>query len=118
MMRLEDFSGIYLYRHFVDMRRAINGLSVMVEQEMGLNPFSKQLFIFMNRRRNLMKMLYWRDSGFAMWYTRLEKERFPWPKNIDGDVVSMEEDQLRWLLKGYDIWRIKGHGKLQYDRVS
>jgi len=77
MLRPQNDCGtIYLYRKPVDMRKAINGLVTIVEAEMKLDPFSARLFVFCNRQRTLVKMVYWEGNGFALWMKRLEKNRF------------------------------------------
>lgn len=118
MMRLEDFEGIYLHREAVDFRMQINGLAAIVEGEMKLSPFSRFLFVFCNRDRTRMKILYWRGTGFALWLMRLERDKFPWPRNISEDVVQVEARELRWLLEGYDFWKIKPHSIVEYACVS
>jgi len=59
---------VYLALGSTDLRKAINGLSILVEQAMGLNPFSGDLFVFCNRRQNIIKILYWDENGFCMWH--------------------------------------------------
>jgi transposase len=118
MLKLTSFEGIYLHREFVDFRKSIDGLSAIVEQEMGLNVFGRHLFLFCNRHRTRMKILYWDATGFALWYKRLEKDRFIWPRRHDEDVIRIDAQQLEWLLGGYDIWKMKPHKKVQYSRAS
>lgn len=118
MLSLESFTGIYLHRDHVDFRKSINGLSVIVEQEMGLDLFGRHLFLFCDKRKRKLKVLYWDDTGFALWYKRLERDRFIWPRNHDDEVVTIDMQQLEWLLSGYDIWRMKPHEKVKYLRVS
>lgn len=98
-----------------DMRKSINGLSVLVERAMGHNPFDGCLFVFCNRRRNMIKILYWDKNGFALWYKRLEKHRFHWPTTKQG-VVSLGTKQLEWLLAGLDFTR--AHAQLNYRFAS
>lgn len=98
-----------------DMRKSINGLSVLVEQAMDLDPFAGDLFVFCNRRRNMVKILYWDKNGFALWHKRLEKHRFHWPTNTDG-VVSLQTKELEWLLAGLDFTR--AHAQLSYRFAS
>jgi transposase len=117
MLRPELFVGIYLYRDHVDFRKSIDGLSVIVEQELGLNLFGRHLFLFCDRRKRKLKVLYWDDTGFALWYKRLEKDRFIWPRNHAEEVVTIDAQHLEWLLTGYDIWRMKPHEKVNYSRV-
>ena len=118
MIQLDSFKGIYLHRGFVDFRKSINGLSVIVEEEMGLDVFGLFLFIFCNRGRNRLKVLYWDESGFALWYKRLEEDKFKWPRKMDDEVIEVNEQELRWLLSGYDFWKMTPHKKLQYKQVS
>jgi transposase len=70
---------VYLVLGNTDMRKAINGLSILVESHLQLDPFSGHLFVFCNRRRNILKILYWDRNGFCLWQKRLEKHDFKWP---------------------------------------
>ena len=74
MMRPGEEIDVYLYRGIVDMRKSINGLSAIVEEELGLSPFGPSLFVFCNRQRDKIKILYWERSGFVLWYKRLENK--------------------------------------------
>jgi transposase len=69
-MRPLDDAQVYLCRDVVDMRKSINGLSLLVEQTLALDPFSPQLFVFCNRKRDKVKILYWERSGFVLWYNQ------------------------------------------------
>ena len=116
-MRPREEVEVFLCREAVDMRKSINGLSVLVEQALGLDPFAEQLFVFCNRKRDKVKILYWERSGFVLWYKRLEKERFPWPREGAEAVVSMNGRELNWLLDGIDLFRLKPHASLSYESV-
>ncbi len=105
---------IFLRPGFTDMRKQANGLSVFVQEQLELDPLSGNLFLFCNRRRNIFKALYWDRNGFCLWKKRLEKDRFPWPKEGTG-VAEIKEQQLKWLLDGIDFW--KAHKKLPYSSV-
>lgn len=94
---------VYLCRDPVDFRAGINGLSVLVEQTLKYDPFSRNLFGFVNKRRNQIKVLYWQRSGFCLWQKRLEEERFQWPFHLDGPVVELTDEQFVWLLEGLDL---------------
>ncbi len=118
MLSMESFQGIYLHRDPVDFRKSIDGLAMIVEQEMGLDVFGPQLFLFCNRHRTRLKVLYWDATGFALWYKRLEQARFMWPRKHKAEVISIDGQQLAWLLSGYDVWRMKPHEKVNYTRVS
>jgi len=118
MFRWEEFSGIYLHRGYVDMRKSINGLSVIVQNDMKLNPFSKFLFVFCNKNKNRLKILYWDKTGFALWLKMLDRSSFIWPKKLDHEVIELNRDQLKWLLCGLDILKMKPHQELCYESVS
>jgi transposase len=106
---------VYLALGGTDMRKSINGLSIMVEQAMELNPFSGELFVFCNRRRNIIKILYWDRNGFCLWHKRLEKDRFKWPES-QKEVMTIDQSRLQWLLYGLDI--ADAHRQLYYEAVS
>jgi transposase len=110
-----DCDRVYLAVGSTDMRKAINGLSIMVEQAMDLNPFSGDLFVFCNRRRNIIKILYWDRNGFCLWHKRLEEHRFKWPQS-EQEVMTIDRHQLQWLLYGLDI--ADAHKQLYYQAVS
>jgi len=117
MLRLEDFNGIYLYRDFVDMRKSINGLSQIVIDEMKLDIFKTYLFVFTNRCRNRLKVLYWDHSGFVIWYKRLEKYRFKWADETHDSVINLNKTELRQILKGYNVFQ-NPHKKLNYSQIG
>ncbi len=116
-MRPGEEVEVFLCRETVDMRKSINGLSILVEEALGLDPFAQQLFVFCNRKRDKVKILYWERSGFVLWYKRLEKARFPWPDAQAEAVVSMTGRELNWLLDGIDLFRLKPHASLFYSSV-
>jgi len=104
MKSIFDFDSLYVHREPVDMRKSINGLSVIVQEEMGLDLNQSALFIFCNRRRTHMKILYFDESGFALWLKRLEGTKFPWPKRLDQDVISIDPKDMELLLEGVNVW--------------
>ena len=109
---------VYLAMGDTDMRKAINGLSILVESRFFLDPFSGHLFVFTNRRRNILKVLYWDRNGFCLWQKRLEKHRFRWPQVSSDNVVEIEGRELSWLLEGLDPRSVRGHDRLQFSVVS
>ncbi|MBL4806930.1 MAG: IS66 family insertion sequence element accessory protein TnpB [Rhodobacteraceae bacterium] len=112
MSLLSDIESLYLHRDVVDFRKSINGLVVIVEQDMQLSPFSDALFVFTNKARDKLKILYWDRTGFALWYKRLDKERFKWPSKIGSETLSLSHQQLQWLLQGFEVM---GHQQLDYQ---
>ena len=106
---------VYLAIGVTDMRKQINGLSILVEQSLSMNPFSGDLFVFCNRRRNMIKILYWDKNGFCLWHKRLEEHRFRWPKS-ENEVLSIGSRELNWLLDGLDF--TSAHQRLTYRSVA
>lgn len=113
----KELPQVYLCREPVDFRKAINGLSVIVEETLCLNPFSEQLFVFTNKQRNKIKILAWDKTGFVLWLKALEKERFKWPSKEKSSVINLTGEQLNWLLDGYDVFTMKAHKTLSYSSV-
>ena len=108
---------IYLAQDPVDFRMGINGLSVFVEATLKYDPFSRNLFCFVNKRKNQIKVLYWQRTGFCLWLKRLEEERFRWPFHLEGAVVELDDEQFHWLLDGLDLKHLKPHRSLEYRTV-
>ena len=79
MFRFDEGLKVYRHRDPVDFRLNINGLSVLVEQALGLDPFAQCVYVFSNRRRDRVKVLGWDRNGFWLLLKRLEKDRFIWP---------------------------------------
>ena len=94
---------IYLCSQFVDFRKSINGLAAIVEVELELSVLSGAVFVFCNKGRDKLKLLYWDHTGFALWYKRLDKDIFKWPKKRNAQTMMLTEQQLHWLLSGYDV---------------
>ncbi len=99
-----------------DLRKQINGLALIVEQQMGASPFDPALFLFCNRERRILKALYWDRTGFAMWQKKLEKHRFPWPDDAQAARREIDEERLRLLLGGVDFWH--AHQELSFSSVG
>ena len=108
---------VILYRAAVDFRKQAHGLAVLVEQELGHNPFSGTLYAFTNRQRNKIKCLLWEDNGFVLYYKALAEEKFKWPGASD-ELVQLTGEQINWLIDGYDISLLKGHKKLHYESIN
>jgi transposase len=107
---------IYLALGDTDMRKSINGLSIIVENQFDLDPFSGGLFVFCSRNRKTMKILYWDRNGFCLWHKRLEKERFRWPEE-EGETMRIENRELMWLLEGLEVEQSGAHKRLGYETL-
>lgn len=108
---------VYLACGNTDMRKSINGLSLLVEGAMGENPLSGSLFVFCNRKKTILKLLYWDGTGFCLWQKRLEKDRFKWPE-AEGKTLTITTRELMWLIDGLDIIPLKNHHRLSYSRTG
>lgn len=115
MIRWADVP-IYVHRDPVDFRQSINGLSVRVSDAMELDVFSQALFVFGNRPRNKIKILYWDKTGFCLWYKRLEKDKFKWPRKGEA-TLSLTAEQFDWLLRGLDITQLKPHAAQAFQTL-
>lgn len=82
-----------------DLRKAVNGLAVMVEQQMAGKPFSGNVYLFCNRERKLLKALWWERNGFWLSQKRLEKDKYPWPQTGE-DARELSAEELRCCLRG------------------
>ena len=116
MMRPAEDAEVYLCQDPVDMRKSINGLSILVEQTLALDPFRPHLFVFCNRKRDKIKILYWERTGFVLWYKRLERDRFAWPEGRES-VVALRGRELNWLLDGVDVFVLRPHRELSFESV-
>ena len=105
---------VFLRVGVTDMRKAINTLSMLVQDGMKMDPFTNGLYVFCNRRHDILKILYWDSNGFCLWQKRLEKDRFRWPES-EEEVMEIDSSRLGWLLSGLDIAR--AHEKLHYTSV-
>jgi len=95
--------SIFLYQGAVDMRKSFNGLSALVETAFPRRLLTGSLFVFVNRRRNLLKILYWDEDGLALWYKRLEQGTF---KISRAGKVQLSRRDFSLLLEGIEPRRM------------
>lgn len=94
---------IYLACGYTDLRKQIDGLAQLVEQNFQLNPFDNAFFLFCGRRCDRIKALYWDGDGFVMMYKRLDgKGIYQWPRSAEA-VRELTQQQYRWLMEGLTI---------------
>ena len=105
MMHLPASVRVYLCTSACDMRKSFDGLHAMVVQAMELDPFAGHLFVFANRRRDRVKILYWDRDGFAVWAKRLEQGTYAMPFEDKDDQCRREitAQELGALLSGIDL---------------
>lgn len=98
----------YLSRQPADMRKSYDGLSGLVRQGLGRDPLSGEVFIFVNRRRNMMKLLVWDRSGFVLWSKRLEQGTFELPKRPDQSTsITLKWEELVLILEGVSLSSVR-----------
>ena len=102
-MMLSVTTRIWLYQKPVDMRRSFDGLAAIAQNVLSLPAASGDWFVFVNRRRTQMKILYFDTGGYCIWAKRLERGRFQ-PVAHDGDRLQLDGTQLQCLISGLD-WR-------------
>ena len=107
-------TALYVRPGATDMRKQINGLSIIIENELHIDPFSSSLFLFCNKQKKILKILWWDRNGFSLLQKRLERDRFPWPSG-EGEAQQITSDQLSLLLDGIDFW--KAHKTLDFHTV-
>ena len=118
MKSFESFPCILIQRDPLDFRKGRRGIAAWVQNHMEENPFDDTLFVFFNRRRDAVKCLFWDRNGFALWEKGLEEEKFKIPRGKLPEKVVLTAEQFRWLLDGFDVWKMKPHRELSYALVS
>ena len=115
MLSIGSSAKILMHRTPVDMRKSIDGLSYLVVNEFAANPADGAVYVFFNKQRDKLKLLYWDRNGFCLWYKRLEKERFKIP-DIKDIFFEISAENLRWLMDGLDMSKIQGFKILKYQQ--
>ena len=111
---LPSNSKIWFYRQPVDFRKQIDGLVLLVADALDKDPTSGQLFIFRNKKADKLKMLYWEDDGFWMFYKRRESSRHKFPAKLDASI-ELYSQQLQCLLSGLDFCKKESSKKTEYS---
>lgn len=113
MFSLSSFHTYHFYPRPCDMRKSFNGLSGLVNNELGREPTSGDVFIFLNRTRTHIKLLHWEPGGFVLYYKRLEQGSFT-PPALKGKNPGMTWSELVLMVEGLQVE--KAHQKLRYPR--
>lgn len=116
MLSFPSSVRVYLAVEPVDMRKSFDGLFAAASQQLGEDPLCGALFVFSNRRRSLLKILFWDGSGLWVLAKRLEKGGFSWPRGADarGGKLRLRAEALSMLLGGIDLK--EGMLKAWYER--
>lgn len=108
---LNDFSGadrVYIACGYTDLRKGIDGLAALVQQQFELDPFTNTLFLFCGCRRDRIKGLYWEKDGFVLQYKRLEAGVYQWPRSAT-EAKQITPQQYRWLMEGLKVDQPQAH---------
>lgn len=117
MLKIRSGVQIYVSVSAIDMRKSIDSLSVLVNQEFNNDPQSGHLFIFFNRQRDKVKVIYWDRNGYVLHYKRLEMHRFVVPNLSGRTQLIITEMQLNGLLAGLDFELMGDFNELEYDKI-
>ncbi len=109
MILLPRAVRVYVAAEPINLRRSFDGLSNEVRSVLRHDPLSGHVFVFLNRRKNLVKLLIWTRGGFTIVQKRLERGTFAFPAKVVPDVTSVEIDahELAMLLEGIDVTRVR-----------
>ncbi|SHK60673.1 IS66 family insertion sequence element accessory protein TnpB [Paramaledivibacter caminithermalis] len=102
-------SKVYLSCSSTDLKKSIDGLAIIVQENFKLNPFDNALFVFCNRKREKIKILHWEHNGFWLYYKRLEKGVFKWPSSSSKKTLCISPRELSWLLDGLSLHQNTAH---------
>ena len=109
MILLPRAVRVYVATQPVSLRRSFDGLSNEVRAVLGRDPLSGHVFVFLNRRKNQVKLLVWTRGGFTIIHKRLERGKFAFAQQVTSDAQSVELDahELSMLLEGIDVSRAR-----------
>jgi transposase len=121
MIALTPQIRAFLYRRPTDLRKSFHGLVALTQSELKQDPLSGSLFVFFNRRRDRVKILYWGQSGFCIWYQQLEQGTYQIPDATslpEPDTLEVTRSQLSLILDGIDLASVRQRPRFQLPRVS
>lgn len=108
MLPFSSNQRYYFYRHATDMRKSFNGLSGLVRSELGADPVSGDVFIFVNRRRDRLKLLVWDRTGYVLFYKHLQQGTFELPAfETHASSCAMRWEELVMVLEGVALRSVR-----------
>jgi transposase len=116
MISLTNVKSIHIACGPTDLRKSIDGYALIIQETFHLSPFTESLFLFCNRKKDKLKIIHFEESGFWLYYKRLEQGKFKWPKH-KGELKSIDQRQFRWLLEGLSIEQKSAYQKLTFTQV-
>ena len=116
MFSVDVHTRVYIASEPVDFRRQIDGLALIVQDTLEMDPFCAHLFVFTNKQKDKLKLLYWHHNGYVLIYKRLEKGRFVWPSS-SGAPLCISVRELHSLIEGGDIARLPAINPVHCSRI-
>jgi len=121
MIALPPQIRVFLYRRPTDMRKSFAGLVALTESALKKDPLSGSFFVFVNRRRDRIKILYWGQTGFCIWYQQLQQGTYQLPSqdSLDAqDTLEVTRSQLSLILDGIDLSSVRQRRRFQLQREA
>ena len=120
MIALPPQVRVFLYRLPTDMRKSFHGLVALTESVLKQDPLSGSLFVFLNRRRDRIKILYWGQSGYCIWYQQLQKGTYQLPgeESPEAETLEVTRSQLSLILDGIDLSSARQRTRFQLPRAA
>ncbi len=118
MLSITSSQRYFLYSGLTGMRKGFDSLCGLVRNEFKMDPLSGDVFIFLSRSKNRIKLLQWQRDGFAVYYKRLEKGTFEIPKNTSSSTVFLSSQQLILIMEGIQLSSVKKRPRYEHHFVS
>jgi transposase len=121
MIALPPQVRVFLYRRPTDMRKSFHGLVALTESALKKDPLSGSFFVFVNRRRDRIKILYWGQTGFCIWYQQLQQGTYQLPSHDsldEQDTLEVTRSQLSLILDGIDLSSVRQRRRFQLHRET
>lgn len=117
MLIISSSQRYFIYADLADMRKGFDSLCGLVRNEFKMNPLSGDVFIFLSRTKNKIKLLQWQGDGFAIYYKRLERGTFELPLNESGSAGIISSQQLMLIMEGIKLSSVKKHKRYEHIAV-
>lgn len=117
-MLIPSHLKIHLANGAVDMRKSSQTLAVLVKNFLGQNPLCGHLFVFYNKRKDIVKVLYWQTNGFCLWQKKLEEGKFILPSSFPSPSLEINSYHLQAFIQGLNCWEMGEARELTYQYIS
>jgi transposase len=111
MIFVDHAVRVWLYQQATDMRKSFRGLIALVKNQLQEDPLSGHLFVFINKRKTYMKVLYYSQGGFCIWMKKLTQGQFAFVEQAENKSMSWQE--LQWLIEGIEVEKVRYRKRYQ-----